>query len=254
MDYDMEIPTFSTTCIEKMKSAKSVAVLTGAGISAESGVPTFRGEQGLWKKYRPEELANFNAFINNPQLVWEWYNYRKKLIRDVTPNPGHHALAKLETFFQEFTLITQNVDNLHRVAGSKNIYELHGNIMHNRCVDCSRPFEDHELDFGLKNNEVPKCSCGGLIRPGVVWYGEPLPERELRLAFDASTRCDVFLSIGTSAVVLPAASLAVEAKRTGAFVVEINYEPTVISHFVDESILGKSGVVLPKLLEEIGIK
>ena len=242
---------FSPTLIEKLKSVKSVAALTGAGISAESGVPTFRGEDGLWKKYRPEELANFNAFTRNPELVWEWYNYRKRLIKNVKPNPGHYALVKFEEHFPDFSLITQNVDNLHRLAGSKNIYELHGNIMRNRCVDCSRYFEDKELN--LDKNKVPRCSCGGLIRPDVVWFGESLPEKELYSSIDAATQSEVFFSIGTSALVHPAASLPLEAKHTGSYVVEINFEPTVISHLVDESIIGKSGDVLSKLIEKLGI-
>ena len=150
---------FSDLLIKKLISAKTVAVLTGAGISAESGVPTFRGEQGLWKKYRPEELANFNAFIKNPKLVWEWYNFRKNLIRKVEPNPGHYALVEMERHFNDFFLITQNVDNLHRLAGSRRIYELHGNIMRNRCVDCNKQmdeiaFFDLMKDIELKNGTI----------------------------------------------------------------------------------------------------
>jgi len=242
---------FTDTLIQKLKSAKSIAVLTGAGISAESGVPTFRGEEGLWKKFRPEELANFNAFINNPKLVWEWYSYRRKLIQEVSPNPGHYALAKLEQHYPSFTLITQNVDNLHRLAGSSNIYELHGNIMRNRCVDCNRYFEEIHLD---QNKDVPHCECGGLIRPDVVWFGEMLPEKEIRLSVNATLRADVFFSIGTSTVVYPAASLPLDAQQAGAFVVEINIEPTVISSRVNEFIMGKSGEVLPKLIETLGIQ
>ncbi len=238
---------FSKELISKLKSAKSVAVLTGAGISAESGVPTFRGENGLWKKYRPEELANFNAFIKNPELVWDWYRYRKNIIQNVQPNAGHHALAELEVHYPDFSLITQNVDNLHQRAGNKNIYELHGNITRNRCVDCNRHFSDDELK--CEDVTVPHCSCGGLVRPDVVWFGEMLPERELRMAFEASQRCEMFLTIGTSALVHPAASLPGEAIQAGAFVVEINFEPTVISNHVNESIIGKSGEILPQLLK-----
>lgn len=244
---------FSNTLIEKLESVNSVAVLTGAGESAESGVPTFRGKDGLWKKFKPEELANFNAFIKNPDLVWEWYSYRKKLIREVNPNPGHYALVKLERHFTDFSLITQNVDNLHRLAGSKNIYELHGNIMRNRCVDCNRYFKDIEINFEESGNKVPRCLCGGIIRPDVVWFGEALPEKEFSLSIEATLRSEVFFSVGTSAQVHPAASLPIEAKRAGAYVVEINIESTVISHLVDESIAGKSGEVLPKLVERLGI-
>ncbi len=239
---------FSEKLIAKLKTAKTVAVLTGAGISAESGVPTFRGEEGLWKKFRPEELANFDAFMKNPQLVWEWYNYRKKIICEVKPNPGHYALANLEKLFDNFYLITQNIDNLHRRAGSNRIYELHGNIMRNRCVDCNKYVEAirvHEPD------DVPRCECGGLIRPDVVWYGESLPQQELMNSYSAANNSDVFFSIGTSAVVQPAASLPVKAKYAGAYVVEINTEYTVISSLVDDCILGKAAEILPRLVDKI---
>jgi len=241
---------FSEQLLTKLKAAKTVAVLTGAGISAESGVPTFRGEQGLWKKFRPEELANFDAFVRNPELVWEWYNYRKKIISEVEPNPGHYALVKMEELFENFYLITQNVDNLHRRAGSKRIYELHGNIMRNRCVDCNKPGD--EIFFQCQE-DLPRCDCGGLIRPDVVWFGEALPPSVLMDSFNAANEADLFFSIGTSAVVQPAASLPLEAKNAGAYVVEINMDPTVISNLVDESILGKSGEILPQLVAKISI-
>ncbi len=239
---------FSQEFLTRLQAAKTVAVLTGAGISAESGVPTFRGEEGLWKKFRPEELANFDAFMQNPKLVWEWYNYRKEIINKVTPNPGHYALAKMEELFDRFYLITQNVDNLHRRAGSKRIYELHGNIMRNRCVDCNELIDEIEVQ---DHGELPRCKCGGLIRPDVVWFGEALPQSVLMDSFNAAKDADVFFSIGTSAVVQPAASLPLEAKNAGAYVVEINTEPTVISDLMDESILGKSGEILPQLVDKI---
>lgn len=237
---------FSNKLIEIVKSVKKVAVLTGAGVSAESGVPTFRGKEGLWKKFRSEELANFNAFIKNPQLVWEWYQYRRKLISEVKPNPGHYALVKMERFYPEFTLITQNVDNLHRQSGSRNICELHGNIMRNKCVDCNKYITNIELTH---ENAVPHCECGGLIRPDVVWYGEMLPIEALEKSSRAAKECELFFSIGTSALVQPAASLPLLAKGAGAYVVEINYDPTVLSDLVDESILGKSGEILPQLVK-----
>jgi len=239
---------FSKKLIEISTSAQKVAVLTGAGISAESGVPTFRGEEGLWKKFRPEELANFNAFIKNPKLVWEWYQYRRKLISEVEPNPGHHALVTMEKFYSDFTLITQNVDNLHQRTGSQNICELHGNILRNKCVDCNKYITNIEI---TEKNTVPRCECGGLIRPDVVWYGEMLPLNILEKAFKAAEQCELFFSIGTSAVVQPAASLPLHAKEVGAYVVEINYEATVISNFVNESILGKSGEILPQLVDKL---
>jgi NAD-dependent deacetylase len=239
---------FSERLIQELRTAQQVAVLTGAGISAESGVPTFRGEEGLWKKYRPEELANFNAFIQNPKLVWEWYDYRRRLISEVMPNPGHASLTEMETFVPTFDLITQNVDGLHRKAGSQNIIELHGNILRSRCVDCGVRSDSVEM---AKEDELPHCSCGGLMRPDVVWYGETLPEEAIHTAFRSAETCDVFLSIGTSAVVHPAASLPIVAKEAGAFVVEINKESTVISHRVDESILGPSGEILPELVKAV---
>jgi len=239
---------FSERLIQKLKTAQHVAVLTGAGISAESGVPTFRGEEGLWKKYRPEELANFNAFIQNPKLVWEWYDYRRKLISEVMPNPGHAALTEMETLVPTFDLITQNVDSLHRKAGSQNIIELHGNILRSRCVDCGVRSDALVMS---QDDELPHCVCGGLMRPDVVWFGETLPEEAIHAAFRSAETCDVFLSIGTSAVVHPAASLPMVAEEASAFVVEINKESTVISHRVDESILGPSGEILPELVKAV---
>lgn len=236
---------FSQRLINNLKNAKRVAVLTGAGISAESGVPTFRGESGLWKKFRPEELANVNAFLSNPKLVWEWYNYRKKLISEVKPNPGHVALVAIENQIPEFCLITQNVDGLHRTAGSQTILELHGNIMRSKCLDCGMKDETPLLEF----TDVPKCLCGGMMRPDVVWFGEMLPEDVIRDAFERTEACEVFLCIGTSAVVHPAASLPMVARQAGAYVVEINLDSTVISDRVDESILGQSGNILPKLVD-----
>ena len=239
---------FSNRLIDAARSASKIAVLTGAGISAESGVPIFRGENGLWKKFRPEELANVHAFMQNPQLVWEWYLYRRKLIDEVQPNPGHFALVNIERIVPEFWLITQNVDGLHRKSGSEHILELHGNIMHNKCMECGEQNAELYLEFEA---DLPRCSCGGLMRPDVVWYGEMLPESTLQQAFHAAENCDLFLSIGTSAVVQPAASLPLVAKRAGAFVVEVNMEPTVISGEMDESLLGPSGEILPQLFKQV---
>ncbi len=223
-----------------------VAVLTGAGISAESGVPTFRGENGLWKKFKPEELANADAFLSNPDLVWGWYQHRREVINDVEPNPGHHALAQMEKRISDFTLITQNIDGLHRRSGSENILELHGNIQRNKCINCGRMYD--ELP-GETSEKVPECECGGMIRPDVVWFGEMLPQRVIQDAFKAAERSAVFFSIGTSAVVQPAASLPVAAKRNGAYLVEVNTEPTVLTHIADEFFEGKSGDILPQIVE-----
>ncbi len=227
-----------------LKKDKRVVVLTGAGISAESGVPTFRGEDGLWKKFKPEELATFDAFISNPELVWEWYEYRRKLISEVKPNPAHYSLAEMQGYFKNFHLITQNVDGLHQKAGSKEVIELHGNIKRNKCISCDKKFEDVELT----SKEIPpKCKCGGLIRPDVVWFGEMLPQEAIDKAYELSSKCDIFFSIGTSAVVYPAASLPLIAKRAGAYLVEVNLERTELSNFADEDFLGKAGEIMPEI-------
>jgi len=225
------------------------AVLTGAGISAESGVPTFRGRQGLWKKFRPEQLATMEAFLASPEVVWEWYNWRRELISDVQPNPGHHALKEMEEFFEEFTLITQNVDNLHRLAGSSRILELHGNIYRNKCADCGFVLDD---DMDIDPADIPTCDkCGGRVRPDVVWFGEMLPGEVIEQAFFEAERADVFLSVGTSALVQPAASLPLVAKRGGATLIEINPERTPLSDLADFSFQAKSGELLPDLVKMI---
>lgn len=240
---------FSDKLLTALQHARSVCVLTGAGVSAESGVPTFRGEDGLWKKFKPEELANFDAFISNPELVWEWYTYRKQVMRNVQPNPAHLALVEMEQIVPDFTLVTQNVDNLHRRAGSKNVLELHGNIERSYCIDCRTFVADVELTADRK---APRCEkCGGLIRPDVVWFGELLPVEIFQKASAAAERCELFLSVGTSAVVYPAASLPQVARTRGAYVVEINAEPTEISHRVHESLIGKAGDILPALVKEL---
>lgn len=235
--------------IQKLAVAKSVAVLTGAGVSAESGVPTFRDAQtGLWAKFRPEELATPTAFLRNPRLVWEWYEWRRKLVADAKPNPAHRALAEMETRFPHFHLITQNVDGLHQLAGSRKVIELHGNITRTKCFD-----EGTIVDTWQDMGEVPpRCpNCGGRLRPDVVWFHEPMPEREMELAMRAATTCDVFLSVGTSTVVYPAASLPFEALRSGAMVVEINPEPTPFTEQAHYVLTGAAGVVLPEVLAKL---
>ncbi len=230
-----------------LQNTDSICVLTGAGISAESGVETFRGSNGLWSKLKPEELANFNAFMRNPELVWEWYNYRKKIIHDVKPNPAHFALARMQELVKDFTLITQNIDNLHVRAGSKAVLELHGNIERSYCINCGKFASNVEVSF---ENKVPHCqSCNGIIRPDIVWFGEMLPEGVFESATEAANRCELFLTVGTSAVVYPAANLPLIARKQGAYVVEINMERTEISHNVNETILGKAGEALPRLVK-----
>jgi NAD-dependent deacetylase len=240
---------FSERLLERLSSATFVAVLTGAGISAESGVPTFRGSEGLWKKFKPEELASFDAFIRNPDLVWEWYSYRKKLIAEVKPNPGHYALADMEKLFQGFAVITQNIDNLHQRAGSTRVYDLHGNIERNYCIKCGRRYRTEEL---ASATSAPHCiDCRGLIRPDVVWFGELLPANHWTSADRAANSADVFFSIGTSAIVYPAASLPLTARKAGAYIVEINAETTPLSDIADETIIGKAGEILPRLVNAI---
>ncbi len=228
-----------------LKSASRITVLTGAGISAESGVPTFRGSGGLWKNYRPEDLATPGAFARDPKLVWEWYDWRRGLIAKTEPNPGHRALAELEKRTPEFALVTQNVDGLHDRAGSRNILKVHGDIWDVRCVRCGREHRDersHILEL------PPRCDCGGLLRPGVVWFGEGLPESVWTEAEQAVSNCDVLLVIGTSAVVYPAAGLVPLAKSAGARVIEINLEETPFSSMLDKSFRGKAGELLPKII------
>jgi NAD-dependent deacetylase len=237
---------FSPEFLNVLKSAKRVAVLTGAGISAESGVATFRGKEGLWAKFRPEELASADAFMLNSALVWEWYQYRRDIIDKVQPNPGHFALADMEKHFKSFALITQNVDGLHRRAGSQNILELHGNITRNKCFNCGKPFID---EINLDQKKPPCCNCGGKIRPDVVWFGETLPQSEFEMANEASATADLFFAAGTSAIVYPAAGLPMIAKRHGAYLVEINIEPTPLTDMADSFMQGKSGEILPEIVK-----
>ena len=235
--------------LQRLATAKRVTVLTGAGVSAESGVPTFRDAQtGLWAQYSPEELATPRAFRRNPRLVWEWYEWRRKLVADAKANPAHLALAEMEKRFPQFQLVTQNVDGLHQRAGSRKVIELHGNIMRTKCFE-----EGRVVPSWPKTDDVPpKCpDCGGLLRPDVVWFEEPLPDVEMDAATRASTRCDVFLSIGTSTVVYPAASLPFQALRSGATVVEINPEPTPFTEKAHFVLTGAAGVILPELLAKL---
>lgn len=225
-----------------------VAVLTGAGISAESGVPTFRGQGGLWKSHRPEELATPQAFRRNPALVWEWYLWRRSIIAKAEPNAGHIALVELERKYTEnFLLITQNVDGLHQKAGSKRLVELHGNIWRVKCLSCGVVYYDYFVSYAQL---PPACKeCGGLIRPDVVWFGEALPEDTLEIAIRWAKDCDVFVVVGTSAVVYPAGELPYLAKEYGAKVIEINPEGTPVSSLADVIIREPASSGVKKLLE-----
>ncbi|MBE7414013.1 MAG: NAD-dependent deacylase [Deltaproteobacteria bacterium] len=229
---------------ERLKAARSPVALTGAGISAESGVPTFRGPDGLWRNFRPEDLATPEAFERDPALVWEWYDWRRSLIAGIRPNPAHYALAEFERRNPAFTLITQNVDGLHRSAGSGNIIEIHGSIWTVRCIECGNSSENRDVPIKI----LPRCGCGGLLRPGVVWFGEALPEDLLYRSFEAASSADIMLVVGTSGVVQPAASFATRAKDAGAFVIEINPETTPLSGRVDAVIQGRAGEMLPRLI------
>lgn len=235
-------------------NARRVAVLTGAGISAESGVPTFRGggDTAIWSwRGRPiTELSSAELMRSDPKLVWEWFDYRRGMLKETQPNAGHYALARWEQRFEEFTLITQNIDDLHRAAGSQNILELHGNIWRARCLRCHSTFEARESP--LEQNPPPCLVCGNAVRPDVVLFGEMLPEGVFERAEAAAANATLFFVIGTSAVVYPAASLPIIAKQSGAKIIEVNPEETDISFLVDVTVLGKAGEVLPQFLRERG--
>lgn len=239
---------FSADLIELLRSGLSAAVLTGAGVSAESGISTFRQAQtGLWAKYRPEDLATPEAFRRDPRMVWEWYAWRRGVVAEVQPNPGHYALVEMERRLPVFTLITQNVDGLHRLAGSQKVLELHGNIQRVKCFDCGQVCEHWDED----GDPPPRCPlCGGMLRPDVVWFGEMLPHDALEAAFEAAVGCGVFFSVGTSSQVQPAASLAGVAKQAGAVLVEVNLEETPLSRQADFALRGLSGEILPELVRE----
>lgn len=227
---------------ELIKSAKRPVVLTGAGISAESGIPTFRGAGGYWRHYRAEDLATPQAFDRDPRLVWEWYESRREAVAKAEPNPGHYAIARLP----HATLITQNVDGLHERAGSQNVLRLHGSIWTIRCLTCGVETDDRRVPLP---ELPPRCGCGGMQRPGVVWFGEGLPQEVWDNAEKAARNADLLLVVGTSAVVYPAASLAPLAARAGATVVEINPGETPLTAAVAYSLRGPAGEILPRLVE-----
>jgi NAD-dependent deacetylase len=240
-------PSIPESLVATLRSAQNVAVLTGSGVSAESGVPTFREAQtGLWARYDPVELATPEAFARDPRLVWEWYEWRRELVRKAVPNPGHEALAELERRIASFTLITQNVDGLHRQAGSQNVVELHGNIQHSKCSREGVIIHPREDDTAIP----PSCPrCDAFLRPDVVWFGEALPVQALTEAFEVSRDCDLFLSAGTSGLVQPAASLPLEALHSGAVIVEINPNESPLTRHADYALRGMSGKVLPELVK-----
>ena len=286
--------------VKFLKSAKSIFVLTGAGISAESGIPTFRGADGLWKNYSATDLATPEAFQSNPELVWEWYRWRQGIILKATPNPAHFAVAELEKRSEKFLLLTQNVDNLHQRAGSTKVLELHGNIFRARCTICckvveyegsksstvghcedSEPVEEdraisrHTTPIDKRSRrarrslearndtpmsravpkehsyELPRCDCGGLLRPDVVWFGELIPQDVWQSSTEFLKTANVAIICGTSGVVWPAAAIPEIARRCGAKVIEVNPEPTPITTIVDVSIQGKAGEILPQIVQKL---
>lgn len=236
--------------ISAVRDASHVCVLTGSGISAESGVPTFREAQtGLWEQYDPHELATPDAFRRDPALVWRWYRWRRDLVAGVAPNAGHDALVTLAGMVPQLTLITQNVDGLHQRAGSESVIEFHGNLFEDRCFVEGCIVSDADLSA-----EVPVCpGCGGMLRPGVVWFGEAIPESAMHAAAAAVSSCDLFFSIGTSALVWPAAGLADAARQQGASLVEVNLDATPLSSRTDYCLTGKSGSILPELIDSLGV-
>jgi len=245
-----EAPAIPAALIGRLHKARSIAALTGAGISAESGVPTFRDAQtGLWAKFDPLELATPGAFRRNAKLVWDWYAWRRELVARAAPNAGHRALASLEGVVPDCSVITQNVDGLHRAAGSRRVVELHGNLQR---VKCSREGTIVESWDDSSRREAPRCAhCGAFLRPDVVWFEETLPEDALAQAERAARDCDVLLVVGTAAEVYPAAMLPTYARHRGAAIVEVNPNPTRLSDRVDYVLRGPSGVVLPALVATV---
>ena len=244
----MPVPDLSPGLIDTLRSADHTVVLTGSGISAESGVPTFREAQtGLWARFDPQDLATPEAFGRDPKLVWEWYEWRRKLVAQASPNPGHLAIAELERLISGFTLVTQNVDGLHQRAGSREIIELHGNIRRTKCSVEGVAVDDYDED-----DTPPLCpSCGAPLRPDVVWFGEMLPPGVLEAASEAARGADLFLSVGTSSLVYPAAALPFEAIENGAVLVEVNPGETPLTPHADYALRARAGEVLPRFVEAI---
>lgn len=233
--------------LERLRSAERVSVLTGAGVSADSGIPTFRGAGGIWEKYDFRKLATPAGFRADPHLAWEWYQLRQIEMKKAQPNPAHLTIAEMEPHFREFSVITQNIDGMHKRAGSRRIIELHGNIWRMRCV---RDGTIIDIDEPVKDIP-PLCHCGSILRPDVVWFGEPLPEDALNASSKAASESDVMFVVGTSAIVYPAAALPALTKNSGGLVIEVNLEPTDISTYADLSFFGRAGELMPALWELI---
>lgn len=249
--------SFEPTLIETLRSAQKVVVLTGAGTSSESGIPTFRDVlTGLWKNFDAQQLATPQAFKADPELVWGWYEWRRGRVLRCQPNPAHRAIAAMQDHVSSLTVVTQNVDDLHERAGSTDVTHLHGSLHQPRCYDCAIPyhFSDDIPDEpeGGRRLKPPVCAqCGGYVRPGVVWFGESLPESNWRRAQKLASECDVLFSVGTSSLVYPAASLPQLAKSAGACVVQVNLNPTGVEPLLDHDLQGKAGEVMPALLHAV---
>lgn len=236
-------------CVSMLSGCAEVVVLTGAGISAESGIPTFRGRGGLWERYDPERLATREGFENDPRMFWEWYDLRRREVSRARPNPGHTALVRMEEVFRSVEIVTQNIDGLHALAGSSRIIELHGNIWRVRCRTEGRVFELKDVPL---ESIPPLCErCGSILRPDVVLFGEMLPPDAIRRAYDLSAGCDAMFVVGTSAVVHPAASLPLVAKNSGSLVVEVNPEVTPVTGISDITFRGSAAAVLPEIVERL---
>jgi len=242
-----DFKTAIDTAARFLGGARSVVVSTGAGMSKESGIPTFRdAPNALWENFDPEKLASPEGFLSDPSLVWRWYEDRRRMISTAQPNAGHAAIARLEGYFDRFVVVTQNIDDLHRKAGSNNIIEMHGNIFRFKCFDMGHPVDELPRD----DRVPPRCRCGSLIRPDVVWFGELLPEEAVERAYKALENCDVMLVVGTSGVVYPVAGFPGVARRAGARIIEINPEETPITRLADVFLEGTAGEVLPRLTGE----
>jgi NAD-dependent deacetylase len=228
---------------DKLKAAKNIVFVTGAGISQESGIPTFRGKDGLWRKYDAMKLATIDAFYEDPKLVWEWYQERRQNMLAAKPNPGHEAIAKLEQHKQVHVL-TQNIDGLHQRAGSTSVYELHGSIVTIKCTSCSYRDKISSSFAQLP----PLCKCGNILRPDVVWFGEPLPKDTWQAAIEQASSCDIMVVVGTSLVVSPANLLPIYAKQNGATMIEVNPEETSMSGKMDLSVRSSAAKALPQLV------
>jgi NAD-dependent deacetylase len=242
---------------EQIRSSRHTVVLSGSGVSRESGIPTFRDAmEGLWARFDPQQLATPEAFQADPKLVWDWYEYRRELVRTAQPNPGHYALSELERRYPNMRIITQNVDDLHERAGSQNVIHLHGNIAQSKCFDdCQGDptlVDLSAISWDSDSGPPPCPHCGRWVRPNVVWVGEMLPETQLEAAYNASEKCDVMLVVGTSGIVAPASHLPQVTRRAGGIVIEINPDETAISHLATIRLQGPSGEILPRIMEALG--